>query len=61
MVLIRLINEFSITGSIARLPLLMADQACNHCVRQLAVLARPAARLVSLPTRPQAAHACSRG
>ena len=26
---IRLIHEFSITGSIARQPLLMADQACN--------------------------------
>ena len=26
---IRLIYEFSITGSIARQPLLMADQACN--------------------------------
>ena len=28
-VVIRLIHEFSITGSIAREPLLMADQACN--------------------------------
>ena len=27
--LIRLIHEFSITGSIARQPLRMADQACN--------------------------------
>ena len=26
---IRLIHEFSITGSIVRQPLLMADQACN--------------------------------
>ena len=26
---IRLIHEFSITGSIARQPLLMTDQACN--------------------------------